>query len=57
MKKGFLRNCGSDGTELWRIKKEIKVPFGVNIVLIIGDDRFGSGSEADFVRSTFTGAI
>ena len=32
MKKGFLRNCGSDGTGCGRIKKEIKVPFGVNIV-------------------------
>ena len=32
MKKGFLRNCGSGGRVVGELKKEIKVPFGVNIV-------------------------
>ena len=47
---------GSDGTDCGRIKK-IKVPFGVNIVSNpLATIDLAAAVEADFVRSTFTGA-
>ncbi len=59
-KKGFLRNCGQRWDGLWgELKKEIKVPFGVNIVSnpLATIDLASGKSRADFVRSTFSGCL